>query len=256
MIVFRRGVGSRSRNPQMPRLRSAVRSGRLSPRSASERVDRSVYSAAATMIQRRTGWARLAMPILTGEMTEVSHSANALMTTTNRPRVENSSRPVRATRTGRAKRLTSTRIPAQIRNPTIPTPWSSTIGLESGPNGNGWATSMRLRNRMMIPKQDRVDHDLDDESAHAGPPTAIRARRSHHGRLPFIVPHRVARRRTAGGRRLRSPNSGPDPWRCDRRIRVWIGRDDRRAWRRPTRHDCLASRWRGACSRARNRPAC
>ena len=92
------------------------------------------------------------MPILIGAMTDVSHIAIALMTTTNSPRVENSKRPVSATRTGRAKRLTSTRIAAHDRNPMTPTPWSSTIGLESGPNGNGWATSMRLRNRMMTPR--------------------------------------------------------------------------------------------------------
>ena len=207
----------------MPRLRSAERSGRLSPRTASATVDRRVYSAAATMIHRMTGWARFAMPILIGEMTEVSHSATALMTTTNRPRVENSRRPVSATRTGRANRLTSTRIPAQIRNPMIPTPWSSTIGLRVRAERERLGDLDEAEEEDDDPEEDRVDHDFDDELAHAGPPSAIRARRSHHGRLPFIVPHRVVRRRTAAG--ISDRQSGPDPSHCDDRIRVWIGRD-------------------------------
>ena len=41
MIELRRGVGSDSRKPQMPRLRSAPRSGRFSPRTASMTVESS-----------------------------------------------------------------------------------------------------------------------------------------------------------------------------------------------------------------------
>ena len=91
MIAFRRGVGSPSRNPQMPRLRSAVRSGRFNPSTASVTVERAVYSAAATMIHRITGSATLA--ILIGATIEVSQIASALMITTNRPSVLYSSRP-------------------------------------------------------------------------------------------------------------------------------------------------------------------
>jgi hypothetical protein len=67
------------------------------------------------------------------------------MITTNRPMVENSRRPVSATITGRAKRLTRTRIAAQDTKPTTPVPRDSTIGAESVPNGNGWETVMKFR---------------------------------------------------------------------------------------------------------------
>ncbi len=70
---------------------------------------------AATMTQRMVGWATVA--ILIGAMIEVIQMAMALMITTNKPIVENRSRPVRATRTGRANRLTRTRTAAQVRKP-------------------------------------------------------------------------------------------------------------------------------------------
>ena len=184
------------------------------------------------MIHRMTGWARSAMPILIGEMTEVSHSANALMTTTNRPRVENSSRPVRATRTGRAKRLTSTRIAAQIRKPTIPTPWSSTIGLRVRAERERLGDLDEAEEEDDDPKEDRVDHDLDDEIgacwASHGDPGATFASRS-------LAVHCPAPGGASPDRR-RHPHIG-SPIRdlihrdCDDRIRVWIGRDDPRAWR-------------------------
>ena len=82
----------------------------MTPRTGSSTVDRAVYRAAATMIQRKIGSATFA--ILIGAMTDVSHIATALMMTTKRPIVVNSNRPESATRTGRAKRLTRTRIAA------------------------------------------------------------------------------------------------------------------------------------------------
>ncbi len=135
MIAFRRGVGRRSRKPQIPRLRSADRSGRFKPSTASVTVERAVYNAAPTMIHRNTGSAT--MPILIGAMIEVIQIAMALMITTNRPSVVNSSRPNRATRTGRANRLTRTRTAAHVAKPMIPAPRSATIGALFGPNGNG-----------------------------------------------------------------------------------------------------------------------
>ena len=78
-------------------------------------VDSTVYRAAATMTHSSVGWATSA--ILIGAMKEVIQIAIALMITTKKPIVENSSRPVNATRTGRAKRLTRTRTAAHDRNP-------------------------------------------------------------------------------------------------------------------------------------------
>ena len=80
------------------------------------------------MIHRNVGWATSA--ILIGAKTEVIQIAMALMITTKKPIVENSRRPVSATRTGRAKRLTSTRTAAHDRNPMRPAPRRATIGAE------------------------------------------------------------------------------------------------------------------------------
>src|SRR6185436_2255728 len=108
MIALRRGVGSDSRKLQIPPRGSAVRSGRLVPSRALTTVESAVYSAAATMIQSQVGEATI--PILIGAMMLVIQIAIALMMTTKKPRLENRSRPVSATITGRANRLTSTRI--------------------------------------------------------------------------------------------------------------------------------------------------
>ena len=112
------------------------------------RVDSPVYRAAATMIHRKAGSATT--PILIGAISEVSQIAIALMITMNSPRVEYRSRPVSATRTGRAKRLTSTRIAAQLRKPMGPAPRRPTMGTSPfPPNGNGWATEIAPRRSTM-----------------------------------------------------------------------------------------------------------
>ena len=53
-VPARRGQSTRG-TPRSPRLRSALRSGRLSPRTASATVERSVYRPAATMTHRTAG---------------------------------------------------------------------------------------------------------------------------------------------------------------------------------------------------------
>ena len=168
MITLRRGVGRDSSIRQTERLLSSPIDGRLSPRSASSSVASSVYRAAATMIQSSVGSATMA--ILTGLISEVSQIAIAFTITMNTPIVDRSSRPVNATITGRANRLTRTRTAAQTRKPTGPAPRSAKIGAELAPNGNGWGTLMKPSDEDHDERDQRVDDRLDDESAHRVPP--------------------------------------------------------------------------------------
>ena len=146
------------------------------------RVDSPVYRAAATMIHRKAGSAT--MPILIGAISEVSQIAIALMITMNSPSVEYRSRPVSATRTGRAKRLTSTRIAAQLRKPMGPAPRRRDDGHFAVP-----AERERLGDRDRTEEehdereQDRVEHDLDDETTHLAS-SAIRLSERSRG-IPF-----------------------------------------------------------------------
>ena len=130
----------------MDRLLSSPMDGRLSPRTASSSVDSRVYRMAATMIQSSVGSATMA--IFTGLISEASQIAMAFTITMNRPIVDRSSRPVSATITGRANRLTRTRTAAQTRKPSGPAPRSAKIGAEPWPNGNGWGTLMKPSTRI------------------------------------------------------------------------------------------------------------
>ncbi len=119
------------------------------------------------MIHSHVGSATCA--ILIGAMSEVSHSAIALMITTKKPIVVKRRRPVNATNTGRAKRLTRTRIAAHDRKPIRPAPVSWMIGTEVFPERE------RLSDREEPEQQDDeeedecVEDDLDDETAHVNP---------------------------------------------------------------------------------------
>ena len=140
MIAFRRGVGSDSRNPHTPRLRSALRFGRLRPRTASATVEARVYSPAATMIHRTVGSATVA--ILIGAMTEVIQMAIALMITTKKPIVENSSRPVSGDQHGPGEPVhqDEDRGPAQE-------PEDAGVRSDVGDRGRGRPERERLRRR-------------------------------------------------------------------------------------------------------------
>jgi hypothetical protein len=93
--------------------------GRSSPRSAPARVERTVKSAAPTTTQRNTGWATLTR---SGETRLASQKAMTLIATANRPSVESSIRPVKATMTGLANRLTRASATANQTKPRSPAP--------------------------------------------------------------------------------------------------------------------------------------
>ena len=107
--------------------------------------------------------------ILIGAMSEVSHRAIALMITTKKPIVEKRRRPVNATSTGRAKRLTRTRIAAHDRKPMMPAPG------QSDDRDRGLPERERLSDREDPEQQgdeqedECVEDDLDDETAHVNP---------------------------------------------------------------------------------------
>ena len=129
------------------------------------RVDSPVYRAAATMTHRKTGSATV--PILIGAISEVSQMAIALMITMKSPSVENSRRPVSATSTGRANRLTRTRTAAHDQE-------ADGAGATQRHDRDVAvpAERERLADRDRAEEQDddheddRVEHDLDDETTH------------------------------------------------------------------------------------------
>ena len=165
MIALRRGVGSDSRKHHTPRLASGLRSGRFRPRTASATVDRAVYSAAATMTHRKVGSAT--MPILIGAMNEVMP---------DRDRVDDHDeeahrREQQAAGQGDQDRP---REPVDQDEDGRPRQEADEPGVAecddrartSVPNGNGWPTEMIAEEQDDDDEEDRVDHDLDEETAH------------------------------------------------------------------------------------------
>ena len=146
-MKLRFGVGSDSRARQIlsDPLASPSR-GLLRPSTASSTPPRTVYRAANTSSHSSDGCATRAM---FGAMRVATQMTSAFTITRNRPIVDSSRRPVKATMTGRTKRWPRTRIAAVTRKGMIPAPFNWRMGADSSPNGNGCATSNRPRNRMM-----------------------------------------------------------------------------------------------------------
>ena len=116
------------------------------------------------MIQSHTGSAT--MPILIGAITEVSQIAIALMITTNRPIVENSSRPVSATRTGPRESVDQD----EDRRPRGEADEAGAAERDDlgapGPEREWLRDGDDPEEQEDDREQDGVDHHLDDETTH------------------------------------------------------------------------------------------
>ena len=167
MITFRRGVGSDSRNPQIPPAPSGEQVRPVEPENGIGSGRQERVKGRGHEHPRRTGVCDV------GDLDRRDEPrcqiAMALMITMKTPIVANSRRPVNATRTGRAKRFTSTRIAAHAGSRRGP-PHAAPRSALTGPERERLGDADDAQDQDDDPQEDGVDDGFDDESAHLGLP--------------------------------------------------------------------------------------
>ncbi len=145
MMKLRRGVGMASRISHiLLENLSCPSRGRLRPRTADTTPLSRLYTAANRMSHRRGG---SAATTISGARNVAAQMTVAFTMTMKMPIVERSSRPVKATTTGRtmcSERTRKTPVRSRAGSP-LPVNWN--IGTHCVPNGNGCGTEISPRTR-------------------------------------------------------------------------------------------------------------